>query len=172
MRSPKIISLNTTGLAAVTHHEKPPAMEKVSELILRKYPQFNAVDATCRVSDALYQMCSENVDFLIIREDGRFKGIITDHDIAAKILYEPRPLKDIAVKEFMNTALPVTTPEDSLQSCMQLIERFNVRHLAVYDRFDFKGVLSAKDLMHEAFHRPESFLVEKEPQRRGYPWNY
>jgi CBS domain-containing protein len=146
-------------------------MEQVADLLAKKAPQFNTVSTDCLVSDALYQMCCENVDFLIVLEGNRFKGIITDHDIASRILFEDRPLKEISVSEFMNISLPVATPDASLQSCMQLMERFNARHIAVFDRFDFKGVVSSYDLMQEAMHNPEYFFEEAEP-RRGYPWTY
>ena len=147
-------------------------MEQVSDLLARKYPQFNTASADCLVSDALYQMCCENVDYLIVMEDDKFKGIITDHDIASKILFENRPLNQIEVREFMNTSLPVITSDASLQGCMQLMERFNSRHLVIYDRFEFRGVVSSYDLMQEAIQKPASFFAEAEQPRRGYPWNY
>ena len=125
-------------------------MERIADVLARKFPQFNTVVPDCLVSDALYQMSCENVDFLIVLENGKFQGIITDHDIASKILFEDRPLNTILVKEFMSRTLPVTTSETSLGHCMQLMERYSVRHLAIFDRFDFKGVVSSDDLMHEA----------------------
>ena len=67
-------------------------MEKIAEILARKYPQFNTVIPGCFVSDALYQMCSENVDFLIVLDEDKFQGVITDHDIASRILFENRPL--------------------------------------------------------------------------------
>ena len=147
-------------------------MEKVSDLLTRKYPQFNTTTGSCLVSDALYQMCCENVDFLIVMEENKFKGIITEHDIVSRILFEDRPLNKIEVNEFVNTSVPVTTPEASLQSCMQMVERFSVKHIAVYDKFDFRGVISSHDLMQEALHSPQRFFVEDEEPRKGYPWNY
>ena len=147
-------------------------MEQVADLLTRIYPQFNTAAAHCLVSDALYQMCSENVDYLIILENNKFKGIITDHDIASKILFEDRPLNQIEVREYMNTALPVVTPDSSLHSCMKLMERYNVRHLAIYDQFDFKGVVSSYELMQEALNKRSGLFDEEEPPRLGYPWNY
>lgn len=146
-------------------------MQQVADLLARIYPQFNTAAAKCRVSDALYQMCCENVDYLIILEDNKFMGVITDHDIASRILFENRPLKEIDVREFMNTTLPVATPETSLQSCMKLMERYNVRHLAIYDNFDFKGVVSSYEVMQAALDEQAGFFEEEEP-RQGYPWNY
>lgn len=144
-------------------------MEQIADVLARKYPQFNNVVADCLVSDALYQMCSENVDYLIVMKDEKFQGIITDHEIAGKILFEGRPLNKIKVKEFMNRTLPVTTPETSLGQCMQLMERYNVRHLAIFDRFIFRGVISSDDLMHETLTKQTR---EGEYTRQGYPWNY
>lgn len=144
-------------------------MERIADVLGRKYPQFNTVVPDCLVSDALYQMCCENVNFLIVLEDDKFQGIITDHDIAGRILFENRPLNRIKVKEFMCKTLPVTTPDTSLNQCMQLMERYNVRHLAIFNRFEFKGVISSDDLMHEAL---TNRTREEEYVRQGYPWNY
>ena len=62
-------------------------MERIADVLARKYPQFNTVVPDCLVSDALYQMCSENVDYLIVLEEDKFQGVITDHDIASRILF-------------------------------------------------------------------------------------
>ena len=147
-------------------------MEKIAEILARKYPQFNTVIPACFVSDALYQMCSENVDFLIVLEEDKFQGVITDHDIASRILFENRPLNKIPVKEFMSTTIPVATPETSLEQCMQLMERYNVRHIAIFDRFNFMGVISSYDLMHEALTNRSEVFEESGNKRTGYPWNY
>lgn len=147
-------------------------MERIADVLARKYPQFNTAVPDCLVSDALYQMCSENVDFLIVLEDDKFQGLITDHDIASKILFENRPLNKIRVREFMSRTIPVTTPDTSIEQCMQLMERYNVKHIAIFERFDFMGVVSSNDLMHEALTQRGEVFEMKDYQRMGYPWNY
>ncbi len=147
-------------------------MERIADVLARKYPQFNTIVPHCRVSDALYQMLCENVDFLIVIEDDRFQGIITDHDIASRILFEDRPLNKIRVHEFMSRTLPVATSDETLEQCMQLMERYNVRHLAIFDQFDFRGVVSSSDLMHEALSDRSTAFEESVNKRQGYPWNY
>lgn len=147
-------------------------MEKVADLLTRKPPRFNHVSSSCLVSDALYQMTCEKVDHLVVLETDSFKGIITHYDIASKILYEHRPLNKIKVAEFMNNTLPVVTSDASLHSCMQQMERYKARHLVIFDRFDFKGVVSAYDLMQEALLNRVEIFNEEEPPRQGYPWNY
>ena len=147
-------------------------MERIADVLARKYPQFNTVSPHCLVSDALYQMTCENVDHLIVLEDYKFMGVLTEHDNATKVLFDERPLKTITVKEFMTRTLPVATSEDSLEHCMQLMERYNARHLAVYDSFIFRGVISAQDLMQQALSKRKETFEEKGRVRQGYPWNY
>jgi predicted transcriptional regulator len=147
-------------------------MERIAEVLARKYPQFNNVIPGCLISDALYQMRCENVDYLIVMEDDKFQGVISDHDIASRILFEDRPLNKIQVKEFMSRSFPVTTPETSIAHCLKLMDRYNVKHLAIFDQFDFRGVVSASELMHEALTDRNVSFEEAEPARQGYPWNY
>jgi CBS domain-containing protein len=147
-------------------------MEKVADVLDRKYPQFNKVIPECLVSDALYQMACENADFLIVLQDGKFQGIITDHDIASRVLFDHRPLNKIQVREFMSRTLPVTTSDSPLEYCMQLMERYNVKHVAIFDRFDFRGVLSSQDILHESIQKHPSGFEETMSMQQGYPWRY
>lgn len=147
-------------------------MEKVADLLAHKPSRFNYVSSACLVSDALYQMTCENIDHLVVLEADHFQGIITHYDVASKILSEHRPLNKIKVVEFMNHTLPSVTSDASLQSCMKQMEQHNVRHLVVFDQFDFKGVVSAYDLMQEALHRRDPIASEEETPRRGHFWNH
>ena len=147
-------------------------MEKIADVLAQKFPQFNTVVQNCPVSDALYQMCSENVDFLIVMDENKFKGIITDHDIASKVLFDDRPLKKVQVKEFMSQTLPVATPETSIEQCMQLMERYQVRHLAIFDSFNFKGIISSNDLMQQALKQSSAVFNKDDKNMNVNPWNY
>ena len=65
----------------------------------------------------------------------------------------------------MSTYLPVATMSDSLEYCMQLMERYNVRHLVIYDRFEFKGVISSHDLMKQALSKRRAIFEEADEHR-------
>ncbi|HEU0065451.1 MAG TPA: CBS domain-containing protein [Flavisolibacter sp.] len=149
-------------------------MEKIADVLGLRYPQYNTVSSDCFVSDALYQMCCEKVDHLVVFDSEKFIGIITDNDIASKVLYDTRPLNKIMVKEFVNTTLPVASPSDSIGQCLQLMERYHSKHIAVFDNdnFDFRGVLSIHDLMQKGYSKPNLVFEEADSVRHGYPWTY
>jgi CBS domain-containing protein len=146
-------------------------MERVAEVLRHKYPQFNTTTSRRRITEALHQMHCENVDYLIVLDEERFMGILTEHDIAEKVLYRSGELELATVKDFMSTYLPVATTGDSLEYCMQLMERYNVRHVAVYDRFTFKGVVSSHDLMKQALSKRRNFF-EEESASQDYSWSH
>jgi predicted transcriptional regulator len=145
-------------------------MEKVADVLDRKYPQFNTVTPDCMVSDALYQMCCENVDFLIVLENDHFQGVISDHDIASKVLFANKPLNRTHVSEFMNRTLPVCSSDNSLVYCIQLMERYNARHIAIFDDFNFRGVLCSQDLMQQL--NGSDSIEEPWEMQQNFQWNY
>jgi CBS domain-containing protein len=146
-------------------------MERVADVLRTKYPQFNTISPNRSIHDALHQMHCENVDHLIVLDEERFLGLLTEHGITEKIVYRSKDLDTATVKEFMTTYLPVATFNDSVEQCMQLMERHNTRYIAVYDRFDFKGVISSHDLMKLALNKSKAIL-DAQNVRHGYPWNY
>lgn len=148
-------------------------MVKVADVLSRKYPQFNTVAADSTVYDALHKMFCENVDFLIVMDNDKFVGILTEHDVAGKAFFATKPLTNVPVKEFMTTSLPVITTEESIEYAMQLLEHYNAKHLAVYDQFEFQGILSGQDLMRQALsNRKEMFTEAMGAPQHAYPWNY
>ena len=72
----------------------------------------------------------------------------------------------------MSRSFPVATPDATVTHCLKLMDRYNVRYLTIFDQFDFRGVISASELMHEALTDQRVTFEEAEPSRQGYPWNY
>jgi predicted transcriptional regulator len=147
-------------------------MERIADVLGRKYPQFNTVSPQHFVSDALYHMCAENVDFLIVLDNERFVGIITGNDIANKVLFMDKPLNEVKVMDVTNRNLPVSTLDDSIEYGMQLLERYNTKYLAVYDRFDFKGIVTSYDLMQEALSKRKTVFEDESSLEQHFTWGY
>jgi len=146
-------------------------MEKVTDVLDRNQPQFNTVTTTTTVRDALYKMYCEHVDYLIVQEDSKFAGILTEHDVAGKVLFSDKPLQQTLVKEFMTTEVPAITPDDSLEYAMQLLEHYNARHLAVYEEFNFTAIITSQDLMRHALKMRQASFPTME-DRQKHTWDY
>jgi CBS domain-containing protein len=125
-------------------------MERITLVLERKEAHFHTVSPGCSINNALQQMHCENVDHLVVMDDEeRFLGILSDHEIANKVLFGRKPLHNTTVREVMNTHLPVATTDDTVEKCMRMMRQHNVRYLPVFEDFDFKGVVSSDDIIRE-----------------------
>lgn len=145
-------------------------MKRLADVLDQKYPQFNTTPPQKNLTDALYQMCCENVEYLIVIQDDKFKGILTEHDIAQKLMFAHKPLEQLKVEELMNRTLPVVNGSDSVEYGMQQLKQYGTRYMIVYDQFNFMGILSETDLLKHAIDA--GIPLQGALQRQAYQWTY
>lgn len=142
-------------------------MTRLTEILDSKFPQFNTTTPGHLLTDALYQMCCENAEYLIVLEGEKFVGLLSEHDITQKLLFADKPMSELTVGDMMNRKLPVANQTDSMEYLMQMLDRYNTRYMAIYDGLEFKGVLSENDLLKNAIEQGQTVTED-----RAYPWNY
>jgi CBS domain-containing protein len=139
-------------------------MEKVTSILSRKHHSFNHVLPGTNLRDALFRMNCENADYLIVMdEDDRYLGILSDHDITSKAMFGRKPIENILVAEVMNTRLPVVDADDTVERCIRLMRQFKVRYLPVYDNFSFCGIVTSDDILQEAINNRAEIFDDGEP---------
>ena len=140
-------------------------MEKITTILDKKQTHFNRISPDCSVGHALLRMSTENTEYLIVLdEDEKFLGLLTEHDIARKTIFTNRQIDDISVKEIMNTKIPFADVNDSVEHCMRLMKRHNTRYLPVFEGFGFRGVVSGDDILEEAVSNRAGIFDEEEEE--------
>lgn len=139
-------------------------MEKVTSLLARKHHCFNHVLPGANLRDTLFRMNCENADYLVVMDnDDRFLGILSEHEVATRALISRKPFEKIVVAEVMNTKLPVVDADDTVENCIRLMRQFKVRYLPVYDNFSFCGIVSSDDILQEAINNRAEIFDDGEP---------
>lgn len=142
-------------------------MEKITLILDKKEPHLHSISPDATAEDALAQMCCENVDYLaVMDEDERFMGLITEHDIVSKVMFPSRSMNQVLVKEIMTDQLPSVTTEDTVERCMQQMRQHQIRYLAVFENFRFRGIVSSDDILDEAV-RNRNQIFDTEVSRAG-----
>ena len=138
-------------------------MEKITSILAKKEPHFHTVSPASSVDKALSQMCCENVEYLIVMDDDeRYIGLITEHDITTKVLFGNKNSNSTSVGAVMNKRLPAASTEDTVENCMQMMRQHRVRYLPVFENYSFKGIVSTDDILEEAVrNRTEIFDTER-----------
>jgi CBS domain-containing protein len=99
------------------------------------------------VVEALLQMRDNRVRSVLVIDDGKLVGIVTQGDCAIKVLLPGLDAKQTPVSQVM-TANPVTIkPDDPLDGCMAMMAKRGFRHLPVLDAGKVVGVISVGDVV-------------------------
>jgi len=119
----------------------------VSQILSDKGGRLFTVESTSTVVDAIKQMVEANVGALLVTEDGRITGIVTERDYLRRVTLEGRTDKEARVSEIMTSPLVYVTPETSVEECMALMTDRRIRHLPVIENGDVVGLVSIGDLV-------------------------
>ncbi len=92
-------------------------------------------------------------------DDERFLGLLTEHDIATKTMFNNRSITLTKVNQMVNTRWPVADSGDTVEDCMRLMRRYNVRYVPVFNNLNFLGVVSTDDIIQEAVSHGSRYLM-------------
>lgn len=147
-------------------------MENVTTILARKQAHFNKISPNCSVSDALCRMSCQHTEYLIVLDDDEnFLGLLTEHEIATKTIFTNHSIAKTKVNEIMNTNWPVADAGDTVEGCMRLMRRFNVRYLPIFENLNFLGVISTDDILEEAVSN-RAGIFDKEDKNVSAAYSY
>ena len=112
------------------------------------------------VFDALKTLADHNVGALMVMEQGKLVGILSERDYTRKIALAGKSSKDTRVADIM-TAKVVTVPANSrIEDCMALMSQKKIRHMPVVDGDRVLGMISIRDIMDEIIADQEATISQ------------
>ncbi len=124
-------------------------MNKISHILARKGKKAIHVLPETSVFDALKVMAENNIGSVVVMEGDKFLGIITERDYSRKVVLKGKNSSDTKVKEIMTENFPDLKPDDSVEFCMQLLTKNNIRYLPVFENGNLNGIISISDVVSE-----------------------
>ena len=118
-----------------------------------KGPDVWSITPDISVYEALRMMADKDVGALLVMEDDRLVGIISERDYARKIILQGKTSKDTLVREIMSTRLFTIHPDQTVEEAMELMSHRHVRHLPVVVDDKVLGVISIGDVVNNIIHR-------------------
>jgi CBS domain-containing protein len=122
-------------------------MATVAQLLGRKPRAIYSVAPDAPVLEAIRLMAEHSVGALLVMQEQRLQGIVSERDYARKVILMGRSSSDTPVRQIMTAGVITVGTGDSVQHCMQLMTDRRVRHLPVVDGARVLGMLSIGDLV-------------------------
>jgi len=98
------------------------------------------------VSAAAQAMKQHGIGTVLVLANGRLSGLVTDRDIAVRVLAEDRDPRTTRIGDICSTELAVLGPDDDVAEATRLIRERAVRRIPVLQDEIPVGVVSIGDL--------------------------
>lgn len=139
---------------------------KTVQQVLRDKPGggavIHAVSPAASVLDAIKLMAEKGIGALVVLDQGRLAGVVSERDYARKIILHGRSSQDTAVRDIMTEKVFTVRSEQTVEDCMALMTHYRIRHLPVVDGGKLAGVLSIGDLVKEVIADREETIKQLE----------
>jgi len=137
-------------------------MKTVKQVLQAKGRTVHSIAPTASVLDAIKMMAEKGIGALVVIEDGRLAGVVSERDYARKVILHGRASHDTAVREIMSDRMITVRVEQTVEDCMALMTQERIRHLPVIDAGRLCGVVSIGDLVKEVIADREETIKQLE----------
>src|ERR1043166_1878815 len=136
-------------------------MATVSDILAVKGPSVLSITPGASAMDAAMLMNDRKIGSLLVMEEGRLIGIITERDMLQRVLVARSDPASTPVGEVMTTEVLFCQPHTTVEEARGVMKNRRVRPLPVLDGNErLLGLISIGDLnAHEAHHQEQTISV-------------
>jgi CBS domain-containing protein len=121
-----------------------------------------SVSPTNTVFDAIQVMADKHAGALLVMDDAKLEGIITERDYAREVILKGRSSKKTLVGEIMSSNVITVSSTDSVQKALELMTEHHIRHLPIVDNTTIVGVVSIGDLVKDVISVQQTTIEQLE----------
>ena len=141
----------------------------VSELLHVKGTNVWTVTPETMVYDAIQTMADKNVGALVVVEDSKLVGMLSERDYTRKVVLKGKSSKSTPVREILSEKVVSVTPQATVQECLRTMTQSRIRHLPVLENGNLVGIVSIGDLVNWVIQAQSSTIHQLETYISGYP---
>ena len=96
--------------------------------------------------DAAKIIAEKDISFLVIMNDGKPQGVLSESDFVRKVAAEDKKASEIKISEIMSYKFRSVEPTATIEDAIQKMLNNNIRRLLILDNEKLVGVITQTDL--------------------------
>ena len=120
---------------------------KIKKLLDQKGHEVYSVSPDTTVYDALKLMAEKEIGALVVLEEGKMVGIMSERDYARKVILKGKSSRETTVRELMTKEVYSISPDKSVEECLALMTAAECRHMPVIENGKLVGFVSMGDVV-------------------------
>lgn len=134
----------------------------IAAVLRTKGNKVETITADERLFEAVRRLGEKRIGALVVVEDGRIAGIVSERDVIYCLKDHGADVLDWPVAKAMTSPAITVSPDTDVLAALALITQRRIRHLPVVEGGEIRGIVSIGDLVK---HRMERIEAEAEAMR-------
>jgi PAS domain S-box-containing protein len=135
-------------------------MEKILDFMAKGLV---TLDSKKTVAEAVKFMKEKKIGSVLVTEKDKISGIFTERDLISKVDYsQPEQMRSMQLKDVMTRGLKTVSANEHYINALQLMQKYNIRHMPVEKNGRIIGMVSLRDLINRYQENLERTLEERE----------
>jgi CBS domain-containing protein len=104
------------------------------------------IDSNQTILDAYKKYRDNKVGSLIVTDNDKCIGIVTERDLIEKVI--DKDLETTLIKEIMSSNVKTISPLENIDTASDVMEKYNIKKLPVLDDNNITGIITINDIVH------------------------
>jgi CBS domain-containing protein len=135
-------------------------MASIAHLLTQKGHDVWSARTDDTVLSAIQKMAEVDVGALVVVENGKVVGIITERHYARNVFLKGLSSPDTLVGDIMERNVVCVSGAETVENCMAVMTDRRIRHLPVVDGENLIGIISIGDLVKSIISDREFVITE------------
>ena len=135
-------------------------METIRQILNKKGNQIFSVTPGTTVYDTLKLMADKNIGAVLVLDEGKLVGIMSERDYARKVVLKGKFSKEIPVNEIMSSNVICIDPDQTIINTKAVMIQKRIRHLPVMESDKLVGIISIGDVVNAVLEE-NSFMIDQ-----------
>ena len=143
-------------------------MDKVSKIMSKKVKTVSKDDIAVTAAKT---MLNKNVSCVVVVDRGIVEGIVTERDLAVKILSHKNRASDVKVEDIMTSPVFTLSPDKDVYYCSEIMRKNGIKKLPIVRGKRLVGIVTQTDILNYFRDQRKAFVMKhlSREHRKSYP---